>query len=99
MTQFPMSLLISARDEELTPVIMNGIHKFINELAIQNYPQASVAQVEAHYRKQHNPLYEALALLITKELQEYAKTTTTNPSGRIAPSGEDVVHEPNPVTD
>jgi len=80
---FPFTLLVSARDEELTPLIQNTIGKYIQEVATQIYPDAPAAHIERIYRQQHQPHYEALALLITQELKDYAKTTTTNPSGGI----------------
>lgn len=93
MRPFPFTLLVSARDEELTPLIQKAIGKFIRELAEQNYPDVPAAHIEGIYRQQHQPLYEALALLITKELKTYAKTKSTNSGGRLAQSGEDILHQ------
>jgi len=77
---FPFTLLVSARDEDITPVIQTAIGKYIQEVATQIYPTAPAADIERIYRQQHQPHYEALALLITKELKDYAKTSTSNPS-------------------
>ena len=58
-------------------------HLMLHSVATQIYPDAPAAHIERIYRQQHQPHYEALALLITQELKDYAKTTTTNPSGGI----------------
>ena len=79
---FPFTLLVSARDEELTPVIQNAIGRYIREVAEQTYPNVPSAHIEKIYRQQNNPHYEALALLITKEIKNYAKTVTSNLSWR-----------------
>ena len=86
MTPFPMTLLVSSHDNELTPIIQRAISKFIQETAAQTYPNVPAAVIEKVYRKQHNPNYEALALLITKELKTYAKTRTSHSSGGSATS-------------
>lgn len=80
-SQFPFTLLISAHDEELTPVIQAAISKFIQEIAKRQYPDAHPARIEHFYRAQFNPLYEALALQITQEIKNYVTTKTPNPSG------------------
>lgn len=92
MKPFPFTLLVSAHDAELTPVIQRGITRFIREIAQQTYPDVPAATIEAHYRQQYNPLYEALALLITKELKDYAETSTTDAGRGSSPSGQDLVH-------
>lgn len=87
MTPFPTTLLISSHDKELTPVIQKAISQFIRETAVKTYPNVPAAVIEDIYRKQYNPNYEALALVITKELKAYAKTKTCNSSGGTATSG------------
>lgn len=74
-----LTLLANVRDEEITPVIQRAIGKFLQEIALTQNPHLNAAQVEMFYRKQHQPLYEALALLITKELKNHVKETSTNP--------------------
>lgn len=84
---FPFTLLVSARDEDLTPLVQAAIGKYIQEVASQIYPDAPAAHIERIYRQQHQPHYEALALLITKEIKDYVKTLTTNSSRGATTSG------------
>ena len=81
MIPFPFTKLISAHDKELTPVIQRAIGKFIRERGRSKYPNVPEDVLEQQYRENFEHEYHALALLITKELKDYAKTLTSNSSG------------------
>jgi len=87
MKPFPFTKLISAHDKELTPVIQRGIGKFIIERSRAAYPHVPEDVILELHNQQYEHEYHALALLITKELKDYAKTLTTNPSRGTTTSG------------
>lgn len=84
---FPFTKLISAHDTELTPVIQKAIGKYIIEVSKERYPHVpDDVLLELHNQRfQHE--YHALALLITKELTDYAKTLTSLPRRGPTPLG------------
>lgn len=83
----PFTKLVSAEDKELTPVIQRAIGKFIRERGRLTYPHIPEHILEAQFRAHYGTEYHALALLITKELKQYVKTTTTNSGGGSPSSG------------
>jgi len=86
MKPFPFTKLISAHDKELTPVIQRAIGKFIIERSRAKYPQVPQDVILQLHNQQFEHEYHALALLITKELKDYAKTLTSNPHRGSTPS-------------
>ncbi len=86
MTTFPFTKLISAHDTELTPLIQKAIGQYIREAGRVKYPHVAPDVLEQLYRESYDTQYHALALLITKELKEYAKTITPNPNRGPTPS-------------
>lgn len=83
---FPFTKLISAHDEDLTPLIQRAIGKFIIERSQAKYPQVPPDVILELHNQQFEHEYHALALLITKELKNYATTTTSNSSRGSSPS-------------
>lgn len=86
MTPFPFTKLISAHDKELTPVIQRAIGKFIIERSQAKYPNIPQDVILELHNQQFEHEYHALALLITKELKDYATTPTANSSRGSTPS-------------
>ena len=93
---FPFTKLISAHDNDITPVIQRAIGKFIMEQARVKYPNVPQDVILQQYRNHFQGDYHALALLITKEIKDYAETITIPPSGGSTQNGEVPIHIQSP---